>query len=275
MKLCISVYDYIRRGLIISKVAWIRGLNYRFLVLTYRLGEIAENLVLVLMWTVIYSNGSESIRGFGVNEMITYILVGNLFMVAVRNFLPSYVSRDINSGKLSMYLVKPISYVKYIFFHELGRSSLATIVSIFSQVVVIAFFLDKFVFNLDVRYLVIIFLMVFLAFIIEFLLGFLIGMIAFWTDEVDGIATSIERAKKFFSGGYFPLNILPVGIGTFIGYLPFAYSFFVPAQLYLKKIDLVQGIQGLFVEIAWILVLLIIFWITWKRGLRRYEAVGQ
>jgi len=270
-----ELIKHIRQGLVITRSAWIRILNYRFTTLMYRIGEAAEMVVLILMWTAIYAGGSGMIRGFALNEMITYVLIGTLFSVAIRNFLPSFVSRDINEGRLSMFLVKPISYIKYIFFNELGRAALAVITSVVVQVLVILFFLDKFVFNTEPLYLSLIFAMVFLSFIIELLIGFLVGTIAFWTDEVEGMQSTIERIKKFFAGGYFPLSLLPATLASLSMYLPFAYSFFVPAQLYLKKIDLQTGLIGLGVQIIWIILLSLILKIVWKKGLRRYEASGS
>ncbi len=116
--------------------------------------------------------------------------------------------------------------------------------------------------------------MILLAFVIEMLLGFIIGMIAFWSDEVDGIQTTIDRIKRFFSGGYFPLSLLPVGVLAVSNYFPFAYSFFVPAQLYLKKITIAEGLHGIGIQIAWIILLSIILAFVWKRGLIKYEATG-
>lgn len=269
------MFKYIRQGLVITKSAWIRNLNYRFTTVMFRIGEVAEILVLILMWTAIYASGSGMIKGFTLSEMITYVLVGNLCSVAVRNFLPSFVSRDINEGRLSMFLVKPISYINYIFFNELGRAAMAVFVSVCSQLLVILFFLDRFTFNTDSTYLLLILAMVFFAFIIELLTGFLIGTIAFWTDEVEGLQTTIDRIRKFFAGGYFPLSLLPATIASASMYLPFAYSFFVPAQLYLKKIDIHSGLVGLAIQFAWIILLSITLSFVWKRGLRKYEASGS
>jgi len=266
---------HLKQALVIMRIAWVRNLNYRFTTITYRLGEMAELLALILMWTAIYASGSGVIKGFTLNEMITYVLVGNLCSVAVRNFLPSFVSRDINQGKLSMFLVKPIPYIKYIFFNELGRAAFATLLSILSQFLILLFFLDKIVYNTDPLYILLIVAMVFLAFIIEWLIGFLIGLIAFWTDEVDGMQLTIERVKRFFSGGYFPLSLLPTALATISTYLPFAYSFFYPAQLYLKKATLYEGLLGLGIQIIWIIVLSVILNIVWNAGLKRYEATGS
>lgn len=265
----------LKQILVIISTAWQRNLNFRFTVLTYRIGEIAEVLVLILMWTSIYAGGAGTIKGFTLNEMITYVLIGNLCAVAVRNFLPSYISRDINEGRLSMFLVKPISYIKFVFINELGRVFLATVISFISQILIALFFLDKVVINSDPIYISLILMMIFFAFIIELLLGFLIGIIAFWTEEVDGIQTTIDRVKRFFSGGYFPLTLLPASLATASIYLPFQYSFFAPAALYLKKVDIQQGLYGLIIQVVWIILLCIILNIVWNRGLRRYEATGS
>jgi ABC-2 type transport system permease protein len=265
----------IKQARAIISTAWQRNLNYRFTVLTYRIGEIAEVIILILMWTAIYSNGTGSIKGFTRDEMITYVLIGNLCAVAVRNFLPSYIARDINEGRLSMFLVRPIPYIKYIFLNELGRAFLSTFISFISQVVITLFFLDKVILNSDLKYLGLVVLMVFFAFIIELLIGFLIGTIAFWTDEIDGIQATIDRVKRFFSGGYFPLTLLPITLSTASMYLPFQYSFFAPAALYLKKMDFQQGVHGVIIQMAWIVLLCIILNFVWKQGLKRYEATGS
>lgn len=267
--------NHLSQALVIIRSAWVRQLSYRFTIWAYRFGEMAEVLVLILMWTGIYASSSNIIKGYSLNEMITYVLVGNLCVSIIRNFLPSGVSRDINDGRLSMFLVKPISYIKYTFINEIGRAGFITVLSVITQGVIILFFLDRVVFNTDWRYIILIILMVFLALIIELLIGFLIGTIAFWTEEVEGVQTTIDRVKRFFAGGYFPLSLLPASLATLSTYLPFAYSFFFPAQLYLKKIDLHTGIIGIGIQIIWIILLSVILSIVWKQGLKRYEATGS
>lgn len=257
----------------IVSVNWQRTLTYRFTVIAYRVGEMMEVLVLIVMWTAIYKN-APLIKGFTLPEMLTYVLVGNLFNVAVRNFLTATVSRDIESGDLSMMLVKPISYFKFMMIREIGRDGFATVISTISQLIIIVFFLDRITFNTDPLYLALIAVMMFLAFVSELLLSYLIGLISFWTDEVDGIYLTIERLKKFFSGGYFPLSLLPAALLQTSYFLPFAYSYFVPTLLYLKKISLDVALQGLVVQVVWIGILYYIVAITWKRGIKKYEGVG-
>ena len=269
----LSRFFGMKKYITIIKTYWQRALAYRFTVFVYRIGEVGEILVLILMWSAIYG-GNKVIGGFTFQEMLTYILVGNFFNVMIRNWLENYIAGDIKDGRLSVFLIKPIAYFNYVLFREIGRISLAVLMSVLSQALVILFFFSKFIFNFDILYLLLIFLMIILAFITELLLSFLIGLIAFWTDEVDGVYRTIERLKKFFSGGFFPINLLPAAFVNISLFLPFAYSFFVPAQLYLKKIDLSAGLKGILVQIVWLFLLYGIIKAVWNRGLKRYEGVG-
>lgn len=262
-----------KKYLTIIKTAWQRGLAYRFTVFTYRVGEILEVVALIFMWSAIYGE-QEFIKGYTLREMITYILLGNLINVVVRNMLSDKVGREIKDGLLSQFLTKPIQYFTFIIFNEIGRILLAFLMSVTSQLLVIVFFLDKFIFNFDILHFLVIIAMIILAFFSELFLSYLIGLAAFWTDETHGIHLTAMRLRKFFSGGYFPLSLMPIAFVKISLLLPFAYSFFVPTQLYLGKISLATGLKGLFVQICWIFLLYGIIKIVWKIGLRRYEGVG-
>lgn len=262
-----------KKYLTIIKTYWQRGLTYRFTILAYRVGEMAEAVVLVLMWTAIYSD-QNVIKGFTLPEMITYFLIGNLFSAATRNFLPGLMSRDIKDGGLSMFLLRPMSYFSFILSREIGRISFVTTLSLITNGFIILFFLNYFIFNLDILFLLLILIMIILAFITELLISYIVGLVAFWTDEVEGLHSTFDKLKKLFSGGYFPISILPVFFVNVSYALPFAYSFFVPAQLYLKKIDLMMGVRGIFIQIIWIIALYAISNWVWKKGLRMYEGTG-
>lgn len=262
-----------KKYLVLINVFWQRSLAYRFTVLAYRAGEMFEVLILALMWSAIYGNQTV-IRGFTLQEMLTYVLVGNLFNMVVRSWAHQVVSRQIHEGTLSNFLVQPINYFHYFIFRELGRHSLPTALSVLSQLIMIAFFHSVIIINTHLSVLLVIAAMLILAFITELLISFLVGSIAFWTDETDGIYATIDRLKRFFSGGYFPLNLLPAAFFSVSYFLPFAYSIYVPTQLYLGKESIATGIQGLLAQAAWIIVLYCLIQIVWRRGLIRYEGVG-
>jgi len=263
----------VKTYLAIINAYWQRALTYRATVIGYRFGEIGEVLVLILMWSAIYS-GREVVQGYALQEMITYVLIGSFFHVIVRNWLATVVAFDIKEGRLSMFLLRPLSYFEFVLAREVGRISLATLLSVGSQALVMVFFAKIIIVNFDAARLALIGVMLVLAFLNELLISFIVGCIAFWTDEVDGLHSTIERIKRFFSGGYFPLSLLPPAFFGASLYGPFAYSFFVPAQLYLGKMDAGEGLKGIVVQLAWIGMLGGAAAVTWKLGLKKYEGVG-
>ncbi|MDP3735468.1 MAG: ABC-2 family transporter protein [bacterium] len=259
--------------LALIKANWQRGLTYRFTIVAYRVGEIAEMLLVLVLWSAIFSaSGEPLLRDFTYQEMVTYFLIGNLFNMVVRSFAEDRIANDIKRGRLSVYLLQPVSYLGANFVR--GFASLATLMSVASQLIVMLFFLNTIAINTNLAYLVVITTMAIFAFVIEFMIAYLIGLIAFWTDETDGVSASISRIKRFFAGSYFPLNLLPATFVNISFLLPFGYSFFIPAQLYLKKIDLSLGLKGLVVEVVWIIALYGVIALVWRCGLKRYESIG-
>lgn len=258
-----------------SKIQWQKVLFWRLSVFVYRIGEMLEKIILVSMWVFIYGSSSGMIKGYSMEEMVTYVLMGGLFSAMSFNLIWGSVSRDIEKGDLSLFLVKPVSYIKYQIYTEFGGWALNILASILAQSIVIFLFIDKLIINKDIKTLAVILLMIALTIFIEILIGLLMGFIAFWSEgEVGGFHNLVTIIRKFFSGVYFPLSLLPSSL-SFVGfYLPFAYSFFVPAQIYLGKMDLDNAWKGIVIQLIWIFILSILVKLVWKAGLKKYEAVG-
>ncbi len=252
---------------------WARSLTHRVSIISYRAGELVEILFLIVMWTALYHDQA-LIGGYTLPEMITYVLIGNLVTIVTRNFLSDFMAHEIRDGTLSIFVVKPLTYFRYAMTREFGRVSLPFVFSLVTQVLLIAVFFKHLVAFSSFAHILLFVLMVVLAFVIELLIAYLVGTIAFWTDEVDGIYTTISRLKRFISGGYFPLSLLPIVYVKISLALPFAYSFFVPTQLYLGKISIREGLIGIGVQCIWIMLLYLFICLVWRRGTRRYEGVG-
>ena len=257
----------------IMKTMWVRALTYRFTIAAYRVGELIEIFFLLVMWSALFSNQA-IIGGYTFSEMITYVIVGNLVTLATRNFLSDFMAREIKDGTLSFFVVKPLTYFRYAIARELGRITLPLALSVGSQMIIIILFIRHIKLPADWLTIFLFLIMIVLAFMLEFLLAYLIGAIAFWTDEVDGIYATIARLKRFVSGGYFPLSLLPSIYVKISLALPFAYSFFVPTQLYLGKLSIPDAFKGIGVQCIWIILLYGLIKLVWRRGTRKYEGVG-
>jgi ABC-2 type transport system permease protein len=107
--------------------------------------------------------------------------------------------------------------------------------------------------------------MILLAFVIEFLISYLVKMFTFQIFESREFYGALVRLKRILAGNYFPLSMLPAIMVDFSMVLPFAYSFYVPAEIYLEKISILEGLQGLGIQLLWIVILYGVIKIIWRR----------
>lgn len=260
------------RYLAITSAWWQRALTYRNLVIVYRFTDIVEALVLVALWLRIYET-QDVVRGFTQNEMLTYVLVGGLFFIFTRNFTAETVAEDIRTGKLSNFLTKPISYLRYFLAMAQGRI-IHMIVGGTTQLILIAIFYRYIVHEVSLGGLLVIALMLIISYYNELLISFAIGTIAFWTEDVDGMYFTISQVRRFLSGYFFPLTLLPAALTAVAYYTPFAYRYFVPMEIFLGKANVMDGVRGIGICLLWTLLLHVIIAFLWRRGIKQYEGVN-
>jgi len=229
---------------------------------------VMEMLILVLLWVLLFSN-TGVLGGFTREEIIAYILIGNTIGLISGYFLHRLIAGDINDKKSKMLLYRPAKYFRHILSSSFGRNILPFIAALILNLLFLYFFLDSIPINIEITYIATIIIMILLAFIIEFLLAYIGKLFIFWTIESGRQYRLIVRIKKFLAGAYFPLSLLPPVLVSASLILPFSYSFYVPTQLYLKKISLSLGLQGLIVQVVWIMVLYAAIQIIWSRKIKK------
>lgn len=263
-----------KKYLAVIKTEWQRQLTYRTNQFTFRIGNVFDILMQVVIWTAIFRNTS-SIKGYSYQEMMTYIIIGWLLTFLMANFgFENIISGHIQKGELSNFISKPIDYVKYLIFLSLGRSSFTLGVAFMMNLILIFVFRNNLVFSSNLWMWLILIAMVVTGYFIKLFLSILIGFISFWTVDNEGMFYSIKTLERFMGGVYFPVDILPAMFLNVSLALPFAYTFYFPAQLYLGKFSLSQGFMGLGVEIAWLAILYILVRLAWRAGLKKFESVG-
>lgn len=259
---------------IIIKNEFQRQLTYRVNTIIYGFGNVFELLIFFVVWSAVYKNTSV-IQGYTFQEMITYLVVGWFFAYFTANYeLENVIAKDINSGMLSNFISKPISYLRFISMRSVGRITISTTVIIISLAFLIIFFRSNIIFSMSFSKFAIILIMIVVSYILKMFIAILIGLIAFWTMEVTGIYYSLGIFIRFFSGNYFPIILLPASLVSISEKLPFIYTQFIPVQYYLGKIGTTDAIKGIIIELIWLAILYGIIKIVWKYGIKRYESAG-
>ena len=125
-----------------------------------------------------------------------------------------------------------------------------------------------------------------LSLLLSFLLGFFLeatlGMIGFWFLEVSSIIFAYMLFQYLLSGHMFPIDMLAdiptglagVSLADIVRLLPFEYTAYFPAAVWLGKITGWELVRGLLVEIVWLVVMIGVCRFVWWRGTKRYSGFG-
>lgn len=239
-----------------------------------RIGASFEIVFILLIWFFIFLNAGV-LSNFTVNDMVAYLLIGNLIGLFTSYLLRRTVRFNMGQGDLKMFYYKPFLYIFRVFLRTIKKIIIPFSLSISLNLILLYFFVDNIYLNNDFHYLILIVIMMILAFFIELLLAFILDIYIFWSFESKNISTMISRLKKIFAGAYFPLSFLGVGFLTISLFFPFAYSFYVPTQLYLKNISFEAGLIGISVQLAWIAILYFVIKVSWRRKIIKTKKLQE
>ena len=228
------------------------------------MGGFLELLIVLGVWIYLFQS-QKTLGGFTQNEIITYIIGGSIIGIFTSWLLQKLIAEDLRSEKSYLLIYKPIKYLFHVLTHGWAKVLLPFLTAAGLYAIVVLVFSDQFIINVNPITISIISTMVVLSFIVEFLLAYLIRLNIFWTIESDGLYRLLNRLKKLLAGNYFPLSFLPLLFVNISLLLPFAYSFFVPAQLYLGKISQAEAIRGLGIQVIWIVILFVAIQTAWIR----------
>lgn len=259
---------------LIARNTWDETLTYRLNFVMWRVRVVLGILTMYFLWSALLSPGG-NILGYTRELMLTYILGTSLINSIVISSRSYEVGEQINSGDLSNFLLRPINYFAYWFTRDLGDKAMNIVFSAAELIILFLILAPPILIQSDIGLILLTFTSCMLALVMYFLLNFLLGLIGFWSPEVWAPRFIFFTILTFFSGGLFPLDILPKPLFSVLEFLPFPYLLFFPLKIYLGQLALVEIIRGTIISSVWIGLLFLIVKFVWAKGLRVYTAYGR
>lgn len=257
----------------IVKTGFKNSLVYRADFFLWGFNEFLDTLIFLFIWMVVFGE-KQAIGGFTLNETITYLIGVGLIANIVSSWMIYDIERDVQSGYLSVLLIKPVKYPYARFIFSLSGKPINLLIRIIVYFLVAVFFKHKLTLNTDYWQLFLVLVSVGLAYLINYLIDFLSGCISFWTITTRGFAGTIRTINSIFSGSYAPITFFPPLFQTFARFLPFIYTRYFPMLIYLGKVSTIEAVRGIGIQIFWVVILYFLAKIVWRRGVKRYEGVG-
>ena len=227
------------------------------------------------LWTAIYNSSPQQILyGYTYRQMIAYTFLAGLIARIVRTGFEYDIMDDIKNGKYSRFLVQPVGYFPYRLCSYFGQKvpNLSIILAI---LVVVLIGLNTFWgVSLVLARILAFLLTLALAVILNFLIFYCISSIAFWIVEIGFLFEGIRIVIILLSGGIFPLEVFGQRFLQIMNLLPFKYTVNYPINVLNGKLNDAQVLEGMGIQILWILICWGAANLLWRVGARRYVAVG-
>ena len=113
-----------------------------------------------------------------------------------------------------------------------------------------------------------------LAAVLQFLFTYILALSAFWTERVHGVV-GVGATLIFLLGGVAaPIALLPVGVRPWGEALPFRAMMGFPVEVAVGSLSRGGIVGGYLWQAAWAVVFVPLSVALWRRGVRRYTAVG-
>ena len=110
--------------------------------------------------------------------------------------------------------------------------------------------------------------------LLQFFMSYTMAMLAFWVLEVSTFIFILFAFEYIASGHLFPLDILPRGLEQALYFTPFPYQLYFPVSVYMGKTVGADLGRGLLVQLLWVIIAYGVARFAWKRGIKKYSAVG-
>lgn len=254
-------------------MTWQNSLEYRVEFLAHLVLGVITLIVLFFVWSAIFKQ-VDNFSGYTFSSMISYLVMVRFLHFAARGNTSRMMADEIKEGKISLYLIKPVSYLGWWFSCFLaGRLFEAAIR--FSIIIFFVLILPQFLsFPSPDRFAVFL-LFIPISLLMNYIYNSLIAYLAFFVTDIRIFRTTVGLISGFFAGELIPIDIMPGFLKNIGSLLPFQYMLFFPIKIFQGTLSNSSLISGVAISLAWIIVLIYLSNFLWRKGLKRYEAIGQ
>lgn len=228
-------------------------------------------VLLILYWYVFNLNGG-SVNGtpyaIAAWSMFLYFAFSTLRL----RDLSSEIMKDVQSGNVEVLLSKPVSYVAYRMWWQLGSGLYPFIVVTAIGAIALALIVGiPATMSFAIFVPTLLATMIFAA-LLSLIIYMIVGLLAFWIEEIKPIFWMVDKAVMILGGSYLPVALFPTLLYKFAIYSPFGASQFMTHAVYASwQTDWMLMIA---LQVSWILILGVVMIAVFLRARHRVSVNG-
>jgi len=260
-----------KKYLAVIKIAYMSVLENRWQILIANLQSTFTLFVLYYFWQSVFT-GKTLVNGYTFPQIITYYFIVRVTYNRVSAFGASSMAKNIRSGDITKYLLRPYDFTFYHVCSYFTSATLWTFGNLFAISIFSLYIYKDLVAPPSAIYWLFFFIVYILNGLLSIFINLNIGYVGFWIGEVTHLKVVSTIFINIFSGGLVPLAFFPIWFQNTSKYLPFKYLVQFPTDIYFGRLSIVDSLIGIGTLTMWVVALYSLSNFLLKKGLKNYES---
>lgn len=254
------------------RIAIVGTLQYRVYNVVELVLMLSEPLVYLMVWRIVAEEQGGEVDGFTPARFAAYYIAWSMVRTFTQSGSPHNWERQIRDGRMSAVLMRPMHPIHQDVAHWLGFVIARVLTWLPAGAVLCLAFRPQ----LDtgpVQVVAFVWAMVG-ALVLRTIINDVVGIAAFWVTSIAAIGSLTQVVELLTSGRLVPLDLMPGWVQSVSLVLPFRWAFYFPIEVLIGPMSGAELAAGLAAQVGWVVAMAVFFRVVWRRGVRRYGAVG-
>lgn len=231
----------------------------------------ARCAVTLLLYSYAYKINNNNINNSTFVESAWSMYLYFLFMIlSIRRIFKS-MEKDILSGDVQTYIIKPLDYIKYNILKKIGEDIVIFLVTalIGSTILAILIGIPS---TLNILTIISIIVVGFLGVILSIIIYCIMGLLAFYIEKVESLNRIIDKFIMVLGGSYLPIALFPKVLKDVATYSPFGAVNFITSTIYKTWSN--EYLLKFSMQVLWIIVLYLALMFLYKKARKKLAING-
>jgi ABC-2 type transport system permease protein len=264
------VRDTLRALPAMLRVGFAEALAYRAEFLIWILAYTMPAIMLAL-WSEVAS--SAPIGRFGPMQLRAYFLAALVVRLATGAWVVWELNTEVRQGTLSQRLLRPVHPIIAYLAENVAALPMRLAITLVLFAACLPFLADG-SFTRDPLQLALVVPSLVGAFLLTFLVMACVGTLALFWESSLSVYDLWLSLYTVLSGYVMPLEFFPEGVRGAVRYLPFRSMMAFPVENMLGLVDRRAALTDLALQWGWVALFLGLLVVTWRAGMRRFQAFG-
>ena len=253
---------------ILFKVGFLKLSSYIEASLVNAISALIFIVIQFFVWSSILQNNGAIHYTF--LQMFSYIVFSQFIAYIYPVTIGKQMGNMIQSGEISLALLKPVSLIRQLIYENLGTS-----VYRFLFISIPVFLISFLISGLELCHNnILLFLVSFvLSYVVYIYIDLIFGLLQFYTTSSWGITSLKYAIITLCTGRMIPLSLYPRWAVTILDKLPFRFLYDFPLNVIVGS-GSSYGWNALWSMVIWIIVLAIAFHFLFKLAIRKLSIMG-